>query len=63
METLSYVLSAAGNATCDDADQATCVDGGDIAGGIDVNPSFDIAFVDPSVTHESSFTLYEAEDG
>ena len=62
VETLSYVLSAAGgDATCDDADQATCVDGDGI--DIDVNPSFDISFVDPSVTHESSFTLYEAEDG
>lgn len=62
VETLSYVLSAVGpDATC--ADQATCVDGDDIAGDIDVNPLFDIAFVDPSVTHESSFTLYEAEDG
>ncbi len=60
VETLSYVLSAAGG-DCDDADQATCVDGDGI--DIDVNPSFDISFVDPSVTHESSFTLYEAEDG
>lgn len=64
VETLSYVLSAAGtDATCNGAGQATCVDGDDIAGNIDVNPSFDISFVDPSVTHESSFTLYEAEDG
>ncbi len=60
VETLSYVLSAAGG-DCNDADQATCVDGDGI--DIDVNPSFDISFVDPSVTHESSFTLYEAEDG
>ena len=61
VETLSYVLSAAsGDADCGDADQATCVDGSGT--DIDLNPSFDIAFVDPSVTHESSFRRYE-EDG
>ena len=62
VETLSYAISAASDgATCSDDDQqGECEDGEEE--DIDVNPSFEVKFTDPSVSHETSFTLYEEAD-
>jgi len=59
---LSYVVAAADeHAVC--ADSRKCVDDSTVDGGIDLNPSFDISLVDPSVTHRSSFALVSPEAG
>ena len=63
VEGFSYVISAAGDdentVECPDSGQGSCVDENDVA--VDLNPSFAVELVDSSVTHETSFTLYEEE--